>query len=155
MDLERTKKLIILHESSQQFAYNDRTGKPLCPQGDARVTIGVGRNIDVRGGPGLRESEIQFMLANDLEEGEHLLSRTFPWFDALSDVRRAVLIDMHHNLGMQRLKRFEQTLASVAAGNYRKASLQMTQSRWARQVGSRAQRLAEMMQSNEWPQEVG
>lgn len=154
MDLERTTKLIKLHEGSRSHAYNDLSGKAIVPNGDARVTIGVGRNIDVRGGPGLRDSEIEHLLFNDIQEGARELEKTFPWFVPISDVRKAVLIDMRHNLGMERLLKFEQTLKLIGIASYRSAATQMLKSLWAKQVGQRAERLAHMMAVNEWPEVI-
>ena len=68
----------------------------------------------------------------------------------LGDVRQAVVVDMSFNLGLTRFSQFTQTLKAISAGNYAAASSYMLDSKWARQVGPRAQRLAKMMRTGEW-----
>ena len=68
-----------------------------------------------------------------------------PWVETLDEVRQRVLVDMAFNLGIPSLLTFKRTLASVEAGNYTVAAAQMLESKWARQVGTRAIRLSEMM----------
>lgn len=46
---------------------------------------------------------------------------------------------------VQGLIEFGRTLASVERGDYATAAAQMLQSKWAQQVGQRAQRLTQMM----------
>ena len=50
-------------------------------------------------------------------------------------------------VGVAGLMKFVKTLAAVRAGEHSKAADMMLQSKWARQVGDRAIRLAEMMRS--------
>jgi lysozyme len=58
-----------------------------------------------------------------------------------------VLLDMSFNLGIVGLLRFKNTLATIRRGDYSKAAAMMLDSLWARQVGKRAVRLAEMMRT--------
>jgi lysozyme len=52
---------------------------------------------------------------------------------------------MAFNLGVAGLLSFKNTLAAVKAGEWAKASAGMLASKWAKQVGLRAVRLAHMM----------
>lgn len=106
-------------------------------------TIGVGRNLRDKG---ISHDEALFLLENDLDECIHDLS-VFPWFVALDPVRQRVLTNMRFNLGPSRLRSFKHTLAAVARGDYEAAAKGMMASKWARQVGQRATRLAQMMRS--------
>ncbi|MFQ5421037.1 MAG: hypothetical protein ACE5EY_11830, partial [Anaerolineae bacterium] len=54
-------------------------------------------------------------------------------------------INMAFNLGRTRLARFGKMWAAIHIGDYALAAEEMLDSRWARQVGERAHRLAEMM----------
>ena len=56
---------------------------------------------------------------------------------------------MVFNLGMPKLKQFAKMLSAVELEDWSEASNQMLDSRWAEQVGNRAGRLAEMMESGE------
>jgi lysozyme len=121
-----------LHEDRRTKPYVDTVGK---------ITIGVGRNLTDKG---LSDSEIDFLLMNDIRECTDDL-KTFLWWDDLDEVRRNVLIDMRFNLGPSRFRGFRATLAAVAMGDYVTASDQMRKSKWYRQVKGRGERLARMM----------
>lgn len=154
MDRERTSALITLHERERQFAYDDKTGKPVRLASGGKVTIGIGRNIDSAGGKGLSADEVAYLLANDLLECHGWLASYHPWFNGLSDVRKAVLVDMRFNLGPNRFTEFVKTLGLVRVGRYADAAAQMLQSKWAGQVGKRAIRLSVMMETGAWPEEL-
>ena len=68
----------------------------------------------------------------------------------LDEVRQSVLIDMHVNLGLSRLQGFRNTLALIGVGKYEAAAQEMLDSKWAEQVGRRAQRLSRMMSTGRW-----
>lgn len=114
------------------------------------ATIGVGRLIDPRRGGGLRDHEIDYLLANDIDEVVAALRDRLPWFDALNEARQGVLANMAFNLGINGLLGFRKTMALVERGDYEAASVEMLDSKWARQVGRRAQRLSEQMRTGRW-----
>jgi lysozyme len=45
--------------------------------------------------------------------------------------------------------KFENTLALIRSGSYAQAAAEMVKSKWAKQVGKRADRLANMMKTGE------
>jgi lysozyme len=55
---------------------------------------------------------------------------------------------MYFNLG-NRLFGFKKTLKYIDEGNYAQAAEEMLDSKWAGQVGERAQRLSRMMKNDE------
>lgn len=107
------------------------------------LTIGYGRNLDA---VGITQEEADIMLRADVEIAEKgaqaLVGNVW---DDLSPARQAVLINMTFNLGRTRLAAFTDFLAALRVADYDTASLEMLDSRWARQVGARADRLAETM----------
>lgn len=114
------------------------------------TTIGVGRLIDKRKGGRLRDDEIEYLLQNDITEKTDELIRRLPWAADLDEARKGVLINMAFNLGVSGLLGFRKTLALIEAGDYTKASVEMLDSRWARQVKGRAARLSEQMRTGKW-----
>jgi lysozyme len=106
------------------------------------LTIGVGRNLE---DVGLRDDEIALMLKNDIAQAELDARSLVPGFDKLTENRKAVLVNMSFNLGKGRLSGFVNTLANINAGNYAQAADGMLASKWAVQVGKRADRLAKLM----------
>lgn len=65
-----------------------------------------------------------------------------PAFAGLDGPRKGVLVNMAFNLGRKRLSGFRKFLDAVNSGDYEYAAHEMLDSKWAKQVGKRAQRLA-------------
>lgn len=108
-------------------------------------TIGVGHLIDKRKGGRLSERIIDLLLDEDIAEKVADLDRELPWWRELSDARQRVLIGMCFNLGIGGLLQFKNTLAAIKRGDWSAAQRGMLNSKWAKQVGARATRLATMM----------
>ena len=114
------------------------------------ITVGVGRNIDENGGLGLSDDEIDYLLENDITRCRKELE-TYSWFSDLDEVRQDALINMCFNLGLSRLANFKNALASMEIGAYADAAEHFLDSRWASQVGNRAQEVAYMIRTGEYP----
>lgn len=133
------ESLLVLHEGEKLKAYKCTAGK---------TTVGVGRNLDDLG---LTKEESRYLLANDIKRVTAELTAALPWFTKLDPVRQTVLLDMCFNLGINGLLKFKNTLAFFQAGNYAQAAENMLLSLWAKQVGPRAKRLADMVRTGNWP----
>ena len=139
--LKKLREQLKRHEG----AVTDKRGnhKPYrCTAG--KLTLGYGRNIEDRG---ITDAEAEHLLDCDIIKSTSELSSALRFYSQLDDVRQAVLINMHFNLGLGRLLTFRKTLAAIGQGDYKTASAEMLDSRWARQVGSRAVELAEQMRT--------
>ena len=112
-----------------------------------KLTIGVGRNIEDRG---ISEDEARYLLANDIAIVEEEILKRQPVVSTLDPVRQRVLVDMAFNLGMPTLMKFQKMWDAIEEEDWDEASAQMLDSRWARQVGRRADRLADAMRSGDW-----
>jgi len=136
------RDMLSLHEGRVKHAYQDSLGY---------WTIGVGHLIDKRKGGALPESIIDALLEYDIMEHSRHLFTALPWVMDLDEVRKSVLVDMAFNLGVAGLLGFKNTLAAVKEGRWEDASKGMLASKWADQVGTRAERLADMMKTGRWP----
>ena len=116
-------------------------GLRLEPYNDSvdKLTIGYGRNLD---DVGITEREAEFLLENDLRRSLADLDRTLQWWRALSEASRRGLVNMCFNLGLPRLLTFKRMLAALEAGDGDRAAEEALDSKWAGQVGARAQRIA-------------
>ncbi|WP_321946529.1 glycoside hydrolase family protein [Paraburkholderia sp. J10-1] len=110
---------------------------------EGNTSVGVGRNLTA---VGISDSECDFMLENDIAKALRLLDRNLPWWRQLEPVRQRVLANMAFNLEY-RLFTFKKALAAMEARDFSKAAEEMLASKWAVQVGERAQRLAKMMRT--------
>lgn len=136
-------------EGLRLCVYDDATGAYIKP--GTRVmgnpTIGIGTNIGP--GAGITETEAEYLLWNRLVlAGAD--AATLPGWHDLSDARRLVLVDMVFNMGAKKVREFRLMLAALEAGDYASAAKQMLDSAWARQVGQRADALAEIMRTGVW-----
>jgi lysozyme len=124
---------LIRDEGFELKPYVDTVGK---------VTIGVGRNLTDNG---ISSGEAIFLLNNDINGCIVDLKSNFDFFMGLSTERQNVLINMCFNLGINRLKSFKKMLSAIKEGDFVTASIEMLDSKWSRQVGDRANRLADLM----------
>lgn len=123
-------------------------GLRLLPYADSvgKLTIGYGRNLSDNG---ITQLEAAAMLDQDISRHVSDLYQALPWVMKLDGPRQTVLANMCFNLGIKRFLGFKNMLASVQAGNYQQAAVEMLDSVWADQVGARATRLASVMHSGE------
>jgi len=136
-------QLITRHEGRRTHPYTDTVGN---------LTIGVGRNLTDRG---LSGDEIDYLLANDIAIADAVCTDLFGWrvFRNASKPRQYALISMAFNMGGPRLAGFANMIAAVRAGDWNRAADEALDSRWARQVGTRATEIAAMLREG-WVEPV-
>ena len=115
------------------------------------ITVGVGRNIDEHGGIGLSDDEINYLLENDIKRCKQELI-ALSWFTDLDSVRQDALVNLCFNLGLTRLMGFKNAMAAMAEGDYERAADEFYDSRWAKQVKSRADEVCEMIRTGRYPE---
>lgn len=137
MNREALISQLLADEALRLKPYRDSVGK---------LTIGVGRNLE---DVGITKDEAMYLLANDLRRVYSEVANALPYFQKQNDARQNVIINMAFNLGLTKLLEFKYMLAHVMRGEYDLAADAMLQSKWARQVGNRAVRLAQVMRSGQ------
>lgn len=135
MDVEKFKEELIDDEGCVLTAYEDTEGY---------ISIGVGRQLDTRG---ISYKEAMYLLQNDIAIVEAELDKAKPFWRDLSEPRQRVLANMCFNLGMPRLLKFKLMWMALERGDYKKAAEEMLLSKWASQVGQRANRLSVVMRN--------
>ena len=91
------------------------------------------------------------LMRNDLRS-VRTAAEKFEWFPGLSDVRQAVVLDMHYQLGARGFRKFKKLRRAIDASDWSIAADEMLDSTWAReQTRTRAKRLARMMREDRWP----
>lgn len=109
-------------------------------------TVGYGHNLTVGG---LSSAAMEQILRDDLFNVETELL-VFPVYHRLSKPRQGVLLNMGFNLGVAGLAGFRQMFEALEVGDYDAAATHMLDSQWAKQVGTRATRLATQMRTDVW-----
>jgi lysozyme len=104
--------------------------------------IGYGRNLTV---DGITESEAHMLLSNSIKEAYINLINAYPFILNLDSVRKAVMVNMCYNMGIKTLKQFTSLFVALKQGDFKRASAEMLDSKWARQVKGRAHKLANQM----------
>jgi len=135
MDKTKLAEQLKKHEGLRLKPYTDTVGK---------LTLGIGRNLEDKG---ITEQEALFMLNNDVNYFYTNLKKILPWIARLDDARQNVLVNMAFNLGVAGLMSFKNTLRLIESGHYIAAASAMLDSKWAKQVGYRAEELAEQMRT--------
>jgi lysozyme len=138
---DRLRTQLLTDEGFVPHAYQDSLGY---------WTIGHGICIDRRKGCGITPSESAALADNRIGNADRALRNRCAWYDSLDDVRQAVIVQMAYNLGAGGVANFRKMAAALERADYRAAAREMILSRWALQVGPRANRLATMMASGQW-----
>jgi lysozyme len=147
---DKTRKLLVLHEGRSKTLYKDSLGY---------WTIGVGHLVDPAKGGSLPDPIIDALLDYDIQQAWDRLVADIPWITQLDPVRQHVLLDMTFNMGDEPFdhdgfKDWPIFVQQVRTGAYRSAAINMRSTLWAKQVKTRAMRLAYMMETGEWPSDV-
>ena len=123
-------------EGRRHMAYADTAG---------HLTIGVGHNLSTP----LSDAAIDQILDDDIR-GAMAECALIPFWMNLSEVRQAVLVNLAFNMGFQGLMTFRRMLAAMDAENWNQAAQELLDSRFAKQVGARADRLALQLSTDQW-----
>jgi lysozyme len=111
---------------------------------EGHLTIGYGHNLDAEG---LCEAALQAQLEHDVGRALHDLDTMIPWWQFSHPKAKEVLINLGFNLGVVKLLNFKHTLDLIKSRNYVAAADALLDSLYARQVGTRAERLAALLRS--------
>lgn len=125
-------EMIKQHEGLRLKPYKCTAGK---------VTIGYGRNLE---DVGIREREADLLLENDIKDS---MSYVNSYNFHANGFRKAALVDMMYNLGPTRFAGFKKMIAAINECDFDRAADEMLDSKWSKQVGARAVRLAEIMRT--------
>lgn len=129
--------------------YDDKTGKELkAPFGN--VTIGVGHNLDANP---LDEFVIEYLYQRDIEKILPVVDEIFPEWDEISENRQVAIVAMLFQLGVSGFLEFERFIAAVKAKQWGKASEELFDSDFYRQVPKRVGKLIRMISKDEYPYE--
>ena len=111
-----------------------------------QLTIGYGRNLESMG---ISRYEAEVMLVSDIERCYNELE-VFGWFVGLDVVRQEAMVDLLFNLGLPRFLGFKKMIRHLSNKEYSQAAAELLNSRYAIQVGDRANELAYMLERGEY-----
>lgn len=111
-----------------------------CPTG--KLTIGVGRNLEDKG---ISQDEAIYLLRNDITECVEDLRTIFHNFEEFSASRKRALINMRFNLGPSGFRSFKKMIAAIKANDWQTACKEAKNSKWYKQVPTRANRIIKLL----------
>ena len=153
LDLYTISQRLQIHEGLRLKPY-------FCTRG--KQTIGVGRCLDTN--PltaeeekvvgdwrhGITKGAAIYLLHNDIKRVYRALKKNIDFFKDLDDERQYALLDMAFNLGIHGLLQFKKMLAAMASGNYAEAAEECLNSKYAAEVGRRAERIARTIKTGKF-----
>lgn len=138
MNEEKLQESIRVHEGLNLKPYKCSEGK---------LTIGFGRSLE----EGITIQEAYYLLQGSIETAKKELDRYYPDWTSHDDARQNVMIELVYNLGMPKLSGFNKFWKSVLERDYKAAAAHLLDSLWAKQVKGRADTLAKIMETGQWP----
>ena len=97
----------------------------------------------------MTKDEAEVLLENDIDKVIVLIKDHLPW-DALCEARKAVCANMAFNLGVSGFFKFKNMISAINKACFIEAAAEMANSRWAQQVGYRADCLVMQMATGKW-----
>ncbi len=153
INLYTVSQRLIIHEGLRLQPYRCSKGK---------LTIGVGRCLDTN--PltaeeekvvgdwqhGITKCAAIYLLRNDIKRIYVELKKKLPFFQSLDSERQYALIDMSFNIGISGLLRFKEMLKAIKKHNFKLAAEECLNSKYAKDVGQRAERIARVLATGEF-----
>ena len=145
MNIDQLRETLKIDEGVKYEIYNDHLGYP---------TFGIGHLVvesdEEHGKPvgtSITEDRVNAVFDKDVAVMVDEAKKIFPNLDTLPEEAQQVIVNMTFNMGRPRLSQFKKFIAGVNAGDWNKAAVEMMDSRWAKQVGARAERLRDRIKA--------
>jgi len=119
-------------------------------------TVGIGHNLDADGaldilkrqlniGDKIAEAECSALFKRDLDNVYAGIKRNMPFFDALDDKYKPVIINMIFQMGINGVMAFKNTLQAMRDNNSQKAIAGIRASKYHSQTPERAERMVSLI----------
>jgi lysozyme len=141
--INKLKEQLKIDEGVKYEIYEDHLGY---------ATFGIGHLITDADeeygwpiGTKVSEDRVNEVFKTDVQKFINETQKVFPDLINKPDNIQIVLINMCFNLGAPRLSKFKKFIAAINDEQWIEAAVEMMDSRWARQVGPRAERLKQIV----------
>ena len=143
MDIEILKQQLIEDEGCKYEIYLDHLGYKTFGIGHLCVATDLENNLDV--GAEVSKDRVDECFLEDINKVIEDFVILYDAFYAFSDEVQLIIANMMFNLGRPRLSKFVKFREAVNKNDWQEAKIQMLDSKWAKQVPNRANRLSERM----------
>ena len=145
MDIAQLRDTLKIDEGVKYEIYNDHLGYPT--SGIGHLIVESDEEYGQQVGTGISEDRVNEAFDKDVSVMVDEAKKIFSDFDNLPEEAQQVIVNMTFNMGRPRLSKFKKFIAGVEAGDWEKAAVEMMDSRWATQVGARAERLRDRIRA--------
>jgi len=144
------------HEGYRHEMYLDSRGIPTIGIGfnltrpDAKYIlqlVGANHSDIMQKKQSLSDDQIKQIFQICIKIAHEDAKKWMPTFDTLPKNVKLAILDMSFNLGYPRLSKFIKTKDHILQGNYKLAAKELQNSKWATQVGDRAQSVISLFSS--------
>jgi lysozyme len=148
MDLGKLQEELKEDEGCKYEIYLDHLGYKtfgighLCKAADPENDMDVGTEVS--------EERVNECFENDIEKVIEDCNILYSNFNDIPEEAQLILANMMFNLGRPRLSKFVNLKLAVDSEDWMEASVQMMDSKWAKQVPNRAERLCGRMEKLSW-----
>ena len=143
--IDRLREELKIDEGCKYEVYLDHLGLPtfgighLITKDDPEYQMGMGTPVD--------EIRVNEVFEQDINVTIGECKRLFDDWDKLPQEVQLITANMMFNMGRPRLSRFHKMKKAVDSSDWTEAANQMLDSKWAKQVPNRANRLIERMKN--------
>ena len=145
MDIEILKQELTEDEGCKYEIYLDHLGYKTFGIGHLCVATDPENDLDV--GAEVSKERVDECFLKDIEKVIEDCTILYDNFYTLPDDAQLIIANMMFNLGRTRLTKFKLMKEAVDDANWIEAGIQMEDSKWAKQVPNRAERLCERMRN--------
>ena len=145
MNVDKLREELKVDEGVKYEIYLDHLGLP---------TFGIGHLIlesdpehGQPNGTPISEDRVNECFASDTDTMLKECNVLFPDFETLPEEVQLIIANMMFNMGRPRLSKFKNFIKNINLANWQGAADEMIDSRWYKQVTSRADRLVNRMRS--------
>ena len=145
MDINKLREQLKIDEGVEYRVYNDHLGYK---------TLGIGHLVvpgdleyDAPVGTHVSEDRVNEIFDKDVITYIDEAKKVFGNLEGMPEEAQQVIVNMCFNMGAPRLAKFKNFIRAIHDEDWATASVEMLDSKWATQVGPRANRLADRIKA--------
>lgn len=145
MDINKLREQLKIDEGVKYEVYDDHLGYK---------TFGIGHLVKTTDeeygapvGTPVSEDRVNSVFDEDVETYISESEKVFGNLQEMPQEAQQVIVNMCFNMGAPRLSQFKKFIKAIHDEDWKTASVEMLDSRWAKQVGDRANRLSDRIKA--------